>query len=214
MLQVTGYPFERSVELLPPEREQTGAEELSVRLARLQAEAWEALYLHHRRLIRGVLAGRLGYSSDLEDVTQQVFERALDLVVSGKVQPSGEDSGMRAWLVAIALRLAKVERRRRFKVNRSDTASHVDPIAMPELDPAGWQLLQRTQALLAKMPHRLRIPWLLRHLERMTLDEIAVSSGVSLATVKRRLNQANVRFRKLAERDSVIREHLVEGGAS
>lgn len=211
MLQVTGYPFERSVELLLPEREQTGAEELSVRLARLQAEAWEALYLNHRRLIRGVLASRLGYSSDLEDVTQQVFERALDLVVSGKVQPSGEDSGMRAWLVAIALRLAQVERRRRFKVNG---ATHVDPIAIPELDPSGWQLLQRTQALLAKMPLRLRIPWLLRHLERMTLDEIAVSTGVSLATVKRRLNQANVRFRKLAQRDSVIREHLVEGGAS
>ncbi len=131
--------------------------------------------------------------------------------MSGKVQPSGEDSGMRAWLVAIALRLAQVERRRRFKVNG---ATHVDPIAIPELDPSGWQLLQRTQALLAKMPLRLRIPWLLRHLEQMTLDEIAVSTGVSLATVKRRLNQANVRFRKLAERDSVIREHLVEGGAS
>ncbi len=60
MLQVTGYPFERSVELLLPEREQTGAEELSVRLARLQAEAWEALYLNHRRLIRGVFGQSLG----------------------------------------------------------------------------------------------------------------------------------------------------------
>jgi RNA polymerase sigma-70 factor, ECF subfamily len=214
MLLVTQYPFERSVEPLPPEPEQTHAEELSARLARLQAQAWEDFYLSHRRLIRGVLAGCLGYTSDLEDTTQQVFERALELVVSGKVQLSGQDSGMRAWLVAIALRLAREEQRRRIKANRSDAVQQVDSIATPAPDPAGWQLLQRTQAVLAKMPHRLRIPWLLRHLERMSLEEIVASTGVSLATVKRRLNQANLRFRKLAERDSVLREHLVEGGAS
>jgi RNA polymerase sigma-70 factor, ECF subfamily len=214
MLLVIESPFEQSVEPLSPEPEQTDEEELSTRLARLQAEAWEALYLNHRRLIRGVLAGCLGYSSDLEDVTQQVFERALDLVVSNKVHLSGKDSGMRAWLVAIALRLAREENRRLVKAHRSDMARHVDSIATPPIDPAGWQLLQRTQSLLIKMPHRLRIPWLLRHLERMSLEEIVASTGVSLATVKRRLTQANLRFRKLAERDSVLREHLIEGGAS
>jgi len=198
-----------------PQLRQMGQDDLSTRLGQMQPEAWETLYLDHRRLVRGVLASYLGYVADLEDVTQEVFERALDLVASGKVHPSGDASGMRAWLVAIALRLARAERRRRVKHRSDRGASEREPAAVTSgLDPESWQALRRAQALLAKLPERLRVPWVLRHLECMTLEEVATSTGVSLATVKRHLNQANARFIKLARRDAVLREHLTEGGGS
>ena len=212
MLYVTDCPAERGVELLPTEWSPI-EEALSERLSRLDMDAWEALYVEHRRLIRGLLAAHLGYSAELEDVTQQVFETAIGLVETGKVRLTGERSGMRAWLVAIALRLAQSERRRRSRTTSAEPSSACENLTSAAIDPAGWQLLQRTQALVAQLPPRLRIPWLLRHLEGMQLEEIAESCGVSLATVKRRLSRAHRKFSSLAARDSVLREHLNEGGA-
>lgn len=212
MLYVTDCPAERGVELLPTEWSPI-EEALSERLSRLDVDAWETLYVEHRRLIRGVLAGQLGYGAELEDVTQQVFETAIGLVETGKVRLTGERSGMRAWLVAIALRLAQSERRRRRRATSAEPSSACERLTSSAIDPAGWQLLQHTQALVAKFPPRLRIPWLLRHLEGMQLEEIAESCGISLATVKRRLSRAQRLFSSLAARDSVLSEHLNGGEA-
>jgi RNA polymerase sigma-70 factor (ECF subfamily) len=211
MLNVAGYPVEDAIELLPKEWAQT-AENLCARLSRLDVGAWESLYVQHRRLVRGVLAGQLGYSTDLEDITQQVFETAMSLVETGRVHLQGEPSGVRAWLVAITLRLARSERRRRGKLKVAEPTLPGEQ-STAAVDPAGWQLLLRTQALVAQLPARLRDLWLLRHLEGMQLEEIAQSCGVSLATVKRRLARAERKFELLAERDPVLREHLKERGA-
>jgi RNA polymerase sigma-70 factor, ECF subfamily len=213
MLQVVPIPLERRPQLhevSPAPKPQTTIAE---RLQRLELDAWEELYLQHRRLIRGVLAGYLGYSAELEDVAQQVFETALQLVNAGKVRLSGDSSSMRAWLVAIALRLARTERRRQAKANLTSDPPLADTPTSAPLDPTSVQLLQRAHRALLQLPERLRSPWLLRHLERMSLDEIATSTGVSLATVKRRLTAADERFQKLAQRDPVLREHLEQGGA-
>jgi RNA polymerase sigma-70 factor (ECF subfamily) len=183
--------------------------ELCERLASLEIDAWDSLYVEHRRLIRGVLASHLGYSAELEDVTQQVFETALDLVESGKTRLTGTPSGMRAWLVAIAVRLARSERRRSHKAARHESMPD-ESITSQSTEPEVWQLLTRTQALVAQLPERLRIPWLLRHLEGMRLEEIATCCGISLASTKRRLLRAERRFGALAEHDAVLREHLAE----
>jgi len=212
MLQVTGLPISRASELFsgPACLDDT----LANRLQQLDSEAWESFYLEHRRLIRGVLAGYLGYSSDLEDVAQQVFVTAFHLICAHKVRLEGEKSGLRAWLVAIAVRLAYAERRRRFKVGTLAPPDDVENPTQPPLDSACVELLQRTRQVLSQLPDRLQTPWLLRHFERMSLDEIAASTGVSLATVKRRLTAADAHFRKLASRDCVLREHLRDGGGS
>lgn len=211
MLHVAGYPVEPHSAVGTGEDSQAESEDLCDRLARLDLDAWESLYVRHRRLIRGVLASHLGYSAELEDITQQVFETALDLVESGKTKLSGTREGMRAWLVAIALRLARSERRRSYKGAKHDSMPS-ESIRSVSTEPEVWQLLIRTQTLVAQLPDRLRTPWLLRHLEGMLLEEIAASCGISLATTKRRLSSAEKRFSALAERDAVLREHLQERG--
>jgi len=211
MLNVAGYPLDCDDDAGLPDG-QLPAKPLSARLSELEIEAWESLYLQNRRLIRSLLAAQLGYTAELDDVTQQVFETAFGLVQSGKVRLKGEQSGMRAWLVAIAQRLAHAEVRRRSKLHQQDAPAPGD-LGTTIMDPVGWQLLQRTRTLVAKLPPRLRVPWLLRHLEDMSLEEIAMSCGASLATIKRRLLRADRRFSKLAASDSVLREHLNDGGA-
>jgi RNA polymerase sigma-70 factor (ECF subfamily) len=212
MLQVTGLPSSRATELLSDSARLDNA--LAGRLQQLDSAAWESFYLEHRRLIRGVLAGYLGYSADLEDIAQQVFVTAFNLIWADKVRLEGEKSGLRAWLVAIAVRLAYSERRRRNKVRSLAPPDDAENQTQPPLDPVHAELLQRTRQVLSQLPNRLQTPWLLRHLERMSLDEIAASAGVSLATVKRRLTAADARFRKLATRDCVLREHLRDRGDS
>lgn len=214
MLQVIPIPLERRPSLYEVSPAPKPQATLAERLQRLELEAWETLYVEHRRLIRGVLASHIGYTAELEDVAQQVFETALQLVHGGKVTLSGDSSSMRAWLVAIALRLARSERRRQFKANLATDPPRDETQSSDPLDPTSMQLLRCAHRVLAKLPDHLRSPWLLRHLERMSLEEIATSTGVSLATVKRRLVAADERFHKLAQRDPVLREHLQQGGAT
>ncbi len=187
---------------------------LAGKLQRMDSAAWGSFYAEHRRLIRGVLAGYLGYTADLEDVAQQVFVTAFNLICAEKVRLEGPDSGLRAWLIAIAVRHAHAERRRQNQMGSLTARSESELQSLPPLDPIRAQLLQRARQILSQLPSRLQTPWLLRHFERMSLDEIATSTGVSFATVKRRLTAADARFRKLADRDSVLREHLRDGGDS
>ena len=48
----------------------------------------------------------------------------------------------------------------------------------------------------------------------MTLEEIAAATEWSVATVKRRLREADRLFQKRASVDPVLREYLSDGGRS
>jgi DNA-directed RNA polymerase specialized sigma24 family protein len=52
----------------------------------------------------------------------------------------------------------------------------------------------------------------LRHLERMTVDEIARTLEISAATVKRRLTQADAQFQAMADLDPVLVDYFRDGG--
>jgi RNA polymerase sigma-70 factor (ECF subfamily) len=185
--------------------------ELSARLNRLDRGAWKSFYLEHRRLVSAVLATLIGYADELDDVVQEVFVTALSLVRCGRVRLKGDEAGVRAWLLAITRRLARAEARRR-RTSRTrqieyDWESHG---AAPP-DPALAQALRRAEQLLGGLPDRLRIPWVLRNLERMTIEEVALATGVSMATVKRRVGRAEGHFRQLALRDPVVQDYLRHG---
>lgn len=184
--------------------------ELSSRLQRVEPAAWRELYVNHHRIMRSIISAHLGYGPDVDDVVQGVFETGLELVSRGRVRLSGNELGIRAWLIAIALRLAKTELRRRKKQRTVKTSSTIEE-ATPPFDDTGFQLLERTRAVLCEMSDRLRLPWVLRHFEHMSLEEVAGCLGLSLATVKRRLAAADQRFMCLARRDAVLRERLNDG---
>jgi RNA polymerase sigma factor (sigma-70 family) len=180
-------------------------------LQELDRDAWDRFYLQHRRLVRGVVAGHLGYSADLDDVAQQVFMTAVSLVQSNRVKLHGDESGLRAWLATIAENLARTEETRRRKSARGSEQWPADVCTGPSPDPVAVQTFRRAQQLLAELPPRLRTPWLLRNLEHMTVDEIALATDVSAATVKRRLASAGKRFARLVARDPILSDYLEKG---
>jgi RNA polymerase sigma-70 factor (ECF subfamily) len=55
---------------------------------------------------------------------------------------------------------------------------------------------------LAELPPRLRIPWILHHVEGETLPSVASLEGVSLATVKRRIARAEARVQRRTHGDA------------
>jgi RNA polymerase sigma-70 factor (ECF subfamily) len=185
--------------------------DLSARLGRLDRSAWKSFYLEHRRLVSAVLASAIGYGEDLDDVVQDVFVTAVSLVGSGNVRLVGDRAGVRAWLLEITRHLGRAEARRRHRTCTRRIEYEDQGTAPP--DPALAQTCKRALELVAELPDRLRFPWVLRNLERMTIDEVALATGLSPATVKRRLGRADARFRRLALRDPVVRDYLRRGGS-
>ena len=74
---------------------------------------------------------------------------------------------------------------RRFLV-RSDTG-HLPEAPSREADQASRQLLRRFYEVLDKLNAQARLVFVLRRVEGLTLEEVAESMDLSLATVKRRL---------------------------
>ncbi len=181
------------------------------RLQDLEKSSWEDFYVAQRRLVAVVLAGSLGYGQGLDDLVQEVFVTAVGLVKSNRCRLHGDGSGLKAWLVAIAIRVAKTELRRRQRARSRLVDQDSSQLPSPLRDPERVQLLRAAQRLLMSFPEKLQVPWILRHLERMTVDEIASALAVSPATVKRRLGKAEDRFQRGARRDPVLCDYLESG---
>jgi RNA polymerase sigma-70 factor, ECF subfamily len=187
--------------------------ELSARLGRLERGAWKAFYLEHRRLVSAVVAAIAGYGDGLDDLVQEVFVTAVRLVRTGRVHLEGDRAGLRAWLLAITRRVACTEARGRSRARARRADYDCERQGTAPLEPELVEALRRARQLLTQLPDRLRIPWILRHLEHMTIDEAAVAMGVSPATVKRRIGRAEQRFLRLAESDPVVRDYRGRGGS-
>jgi RNA polymerase sigma factor (sigma-70 family) len=186
--------------------------DLSARLGRLERSAWRSFYLEHRRLVSAVLGSAIGYGEGLDDVVQDVFVKALGLVRSG-VRLRGDRTGVRAWLLEITRHLGRAEARRRARTRARRIEYDGEDHGTAHPDPALAQVSDRALTLVAELPDRLRIPWVLRNLERMTIDEVALATGLSPATVKRRLGRADAQFRHRALGDPVVGDYLRRGGS-
>ena len=94
-------------------------------------------------------------------------------------------------------------RRRRVRrwVTLSDTGE-VPDLSIPAVDHVSRQLLRRFYVVLDKLGAEERMMFVLRHIERLTLEEVSLSMGISLATVKRRLARTTQKIEALVDRDA------------
>lgn len=157
-------------------------------LARGDATAVRAFYDAHASYVAGVLFRVLGADPELDDLVQETFLSALD--VMDTVENAASVRGFLATIaVRKALRLASKRRRRRtlfgffalFGPTRSD----------PRATAAAEDLLEA----LERLPADLRMPWVLARAYDFTLPEVAKACAISLATTKRRIAQAEERLR-------------------
>lgn len=179
------------------------------RLEQRDERALGELFDRHAPRLERVLLRVMGPDPDLTDVVQDSFEQALRSL--SRFEGDADDLG--AWLRRIAINVAKNRLRHR-RVRRwlgravpyesSEVASRV---ASPDVVHA----MRRTYEVLERLPPQERIAFTLRFIDGMQLAEIADATGMSLATVKRRIAKARERVSRHARKDAVLSGWL-EGG--
>jgi RNA polymerase sigma-70 factor (ECF subfamily) len=150
----------------------------------------------------------LGPDSELEDTLHDVFVRAFESLHNLR-DPAALDS----WVMGVTVRTARTRLQRRarrwwLKLASDDTMP--EP-AVPARDPAADEALRATYRILDMLPVDERIALVLRFAAEMTIAEAATTSGVSVATIKRRLQRAERSFLAHAEREPAL-ESWASGG--
>jgi RNA polymerase sigma-70 factor (ECF subfamily) len=176
-------------------------------------EEWAAKVVWNRyaSLVYGVLNRALGSPSESEDLTQEVFCRVFASV--GKLR---DPAALRSFLYSSTVRglrsHLRAKRVRRF-LSLSDTGDVPEQPARG-CDSEGRELLARFYGMLGTLGANERTAFTLRHVEGLSLQEVADFTGSSLATIKRRLHRASEQVEKLARKEPDFAEYLGSSGAS
>ena len=150
----------------------------------------------------------LGRDSDVAALLNDVFLRALR-----RIDRVDDASALGMWLTRIAVFTAKehlrARRRRRWLILFAP--SEVPDAESVEAPSEIREAVARLYRALDALPVDERLAFSLRHIEQMELMEVAEACDVSLATAKRRLARAEMRFGAIARRDPLLSE-WIEGG--
>ena len=187
----------------PNEKSRSGAgpSDAALVVAARAGEAWaqEALYRRHAPRLNAVAFRLLGRDDEVDDVVQDAFVAAL-----GGLARLDEPDAFGAWAVGILARqiFKKIRRRRllaRLGLGRAragEGAIDVDAIVAPTASPERAAELRAIYGALDAMSADLRVPLVLHRVEGYGLEEVASLVGVSLATVKRRIVEADALLRR------------------
>lgn len=150
-------------------------------------EAQGLLWDRYAVTVRAVLRRSLGPGSEVEDAVQEVFIQFFRSLKSLR-----EPSALSSFLVGIAIRVARGELRRR-RIRRWFSLTHdgeVPDPSPPHSDGGREQARRavlRLYAILDSLDDESRLLFVLRHIERLELADVAAATKLSLATVKRKL---------------------------
>jgi RNA polymerase sigma-70 factor (ECF subfamily) len=154
-----------------------------------EAWAFEALYRRYADLIYG-LAFRLvgGSAADAEDMLQESFVEAF-----AAIHRLEEPAALKSWLCSVLVRrTCKLLRRQRLWARlglwRGDAPVDFDAFVGRHCPPDVYAELSEIYGIVGEMPAEVRVVLLLRRVEGVPLEEIGKMTGLSLATVKRRLS--------------------------
>lgn len=172
--------------------------ELVRRAADGDAWAEEAIYRRYVTLVLGTSRRLLADNSDAEDVAQETFATAF-----GAWSQLREPERLRQWLLQIAVR--KVHRRfRRRKLLRAlgfddgPNDATLDVLARTDCPQETRMELSLLAKALDKLSVNDRVAWMLRHVEGLSLEEVAQECGCSLSAAKRRITSASEKIARFA----------------
>lgn len=142
-----------------------------------------------------VLGARI--RDDVEDLTQEVF-----IIIQKQLPTLDLGRPVRLYLTGIVMNLAHQRlrswrRKARFleALPHAIRAPWVEPV-----DPSLPQAVAELNSALDRLDPELRLAFTLRFIQKQTLEEVAESLELSLATAKRRLRAARLELQALAPR--------------
>jgi RNA polymerase sigma-70 factor (ECF subfamily) len=165
------------------------------RLAQGDSWAKEALYRRYFPSVWSTVLRLIRNRLDAEDIVQDVFIIAFDEFGSLRFPEA-----LRPWLLQIAVHQVhrKFRRRKLLRIlgmDREADDATLESLASPSSSPEQRAELGKLDDALARLPDKQRIAWGLRFVEGYALDEVAIACDCSLATVKRRIKEADVVIR-------------------
>lgn len=163
-------------------------------------DAIRTLVQHHNRRLYRVTRAVLGDDIEAEDAVQEAYLRAFT-----RLDGFRGDAAFGTWLTRIALNeaLQRLRGRRRALPAREETAAAnmapgaeiiafpgPGPVPDPESAAARRQLRELIEAAVERLPAPMRLVFILRDIEEMSIAETAAQLGLKEATVKTRLHRA------------------------
>lgn len=166
----------------------------------LAEEPWAqaALFDLHAATVRRILRRMLGPGVDVDDAHQDVF-----IAFFRSVRSLEQPGALRSFLIGIAVRVAASElRRRRLRRWLMLTPDGAVPEEVdPGLDDVARAALRKLYAVLDDLDVTARLLFVLRHVEELSLPEVAASMQMSLSTAKRKLAKATAVVLSRVRRD-------------
>lgn len=162
--------------------------------------AYRQLVRRYQAPLVSYLIGRLGGLERAEEAAQETFVRAFFALAKLKTPES-----FFSWLLGIAGRVAKEERRAR---RRSLSVIRSSPERSAAPEPAGGYLLEEA---VAGLPDKYAEVVLLRYYGELSCAEVADRLGAPVGTVTKRLSRAYGMLRdSLSEQDRKQKEFEVQ----
>lgn len=158
-----------------------------------EREAKAALFRRHVRSASDLAYRLLGRDDELEDVVQESFVAAFS-----SLSKLTDPRAFKGWLTAIVTRTTIATIRRRRLLARLGFVHvervQIENVLAPNAPPDVLAELEAVYRSLDSLPANERVVLVLRRVEQLPLEEIARTTGFSLATVKRRLARAEERL--------------------
>lgn len=172
------------------------------------ATAFEEIVRRHGTMLWNVCLRQVRDRADAEDLFQATL-----LVLARKAASIARPESLAAWLHGVAVRLAT-----RHRGKRASGPAPVEPTA-PGGEPSDGlgasELARVLHEELARLNERLRAPLILCYLEGKTRDQAAAELGLTLATLKRRLEQGREQLRRrLADRGESLSVAMLAVGTA
>jgi RNA polymerase sigma-70 factor (ECF subfamily) len=179
----------------------------------IAGEPWaeRELFERYAPMVHSTLRRCLGPLHDIDDLMQEVFLRVFD-----RVKTLRDYSAVRSFVYTIAIRVARTDIRR-IRVRRRSETVDVDDVANYQAvsaDPEARDALARVQIILDGMKTKHRIAFVLRHLDGLSVCDVARELDVSLATVNRWLSRAVLHINKEIGHDSRLGSLLDREGSA
>jgi RNA polymerase sigma-70 factor (ECF subfamily) len=181
--------------------------DLELARALVEGHSWAIVETWHRFAPAVIMMARraLGSEAEAEDLAQEIFYR-----VFAKRDTLRAPDRLRSFIFSFAIRLLKNELRRR---KARAWLSFQRPETLVDLggeltDMESRDLLRRFYALLDRLAPRNRLVFALRHLESMTVEEVAAHMEISISTVKRALERATTKLACWIEADPGLAGYL------
>ncbi len=178
----------------------------AIRTGQTDARGW--LFDRYAKHLERVLARVLGAQDEVYDALHDVFVQAYR-----DLPKLREATALKAWLTGVAVNVARgrIRRARRRRWLRFLPPEKVPDVPAPHWDGEVSEALAATYLVLDAMPTEERIAFALRFIEGMKLTETAEACGVSLATIKRRLKNAEGSFMEHAADHACLVPWIQEG---